>query len=96
MELFDRHRCLVELVMKQKTQEDKDGVIRQIINAAENGHSQLRTILTAKVFRYPNPNRKYFFWKCHRQCETIAQMADAYSWNTWGCSIKEALVHNNK
>lgn len=92
MELFDRHRCLVELIMKQETREQEDQVLRGIISAAEGGHGQLWTILTSKAFKYPNRNRKLLFWGCHKNCATIAQMADAYSWNTWGCSLEDALV----
>lgn len=91
MELFDRHRCLVELLIKQRTHEDRNNVIRQIIDAAENGHRQLRTILTSKAFQFPNPNRKLLFFPIHKNSKTIAQMANAYSWKTWGCSLENVL-----
>lgn len=96
MELFDRHRCLVELMMKQPSREAKDQALRQIIDAAENGHGQLRTILTSKAFLYPDMHRKHLFFPIHRQCRTIAQMADAYSWSTWGCSLKQSLTFHER
>lgn len=61
MELFDRHRCLVELVMKQTSQDARNQILRQIISAAESGHGQLRTILTSKTFLCPNLHRKRLF-----------------------------------
>lgn len=94
MELFDRHRCLIELVMKQQDQSRKDRIIAQIIDVAEGGHGQLRTILTSKAFRYPDRYRKYLFFRIHQHCKTIAQMANAYSWKTWGCSLKHSLTYN--
>lgn len=92
MELFDRHRRLIELLNKQRTYEDQDKIIRQIIDAAENGHRQLLTILTSKALRYPKQSRGLLFFPNHKHSETIAQMANAYSWKTWGCSLKYSLI----
>lgn len=96
MELFDRHRCLVELLIKQRTPENRYNVIRQIIDAAENGHRQLRTILTSKAFRFSNLNRKHLFFPTHKNSKTIAQMANAYSWKTWGCALQHSLTFNER
>lgn len=91
-ELFDRHRRLIELLKEQQTYEDQDKIIRQIIDAAENGHSHLLTILTSKAFRHPKKNRGLLFFPSHKHSETIAQMANAYSWKTWGCSLEQSLI----
>lgn len=96
MELFDRHRCLVELLIRQRTHEDRNNVIRQTIDAAENGHRQLRTILTSKAFQFPDLNRKLLFFPIHRTSKTTAQMANAYSWKTWGCSLHQSLIFNER
>lgn len=92
VELFDRHRCLVTLVHKQESQEQKDRVLREIIDAAEGGHGQLWTILTSKAFKHPHRHREYLFQGYDSQDETIAQMAEAYCWKNWGCSLEDALV----
>lgn len=79
MELFDRHRCLVELFNKQNTYHGRNNVIRQIIDAAESGHGQLRTIITSQAFQSPEFNRGLLFFSIHKHSKTIAQLANTYS-----------------
>lgn len=90
-DLFDRNRRLVELYGKQKTLEARDRVIEQVISAAENGHGQLRSLLTNRMFLYPNKQNSLLLCPGYRSLGTIAQIANKYSWITWGCSITDVL-----
>jgi len=95
-DLFDRNMRLVEHYAKQKTEAGRRRVIEQVIHAAENGHSQLRSLLTNKRFLFPNRRNSLFFCPGYERFGTIAEIANRYSWVTWGCSIIDVLKVNKE
>lgn len=96
MEIFDRNRRLVELVCKERSSEARDKVTLSVISAAEGGHGQLRTILTNKIFLFPDRENELLFCPGCEHLGTIAQIVNRYSFANWGCSICDALSTNTK
>lgn len=90
-ELFDLNRCLVEQLCKKKTIHQRSELIQRIIALAEEGHGQLRAILTNLKFLNPDKNNSLLFCPGYEGMGTIAQIANRYSWVTWGCSITDVL-----
>lgn len=93
-DLLERNRRLVELYAKQKNVDGRESVIEQVISAAENGHGQLRSLLTNEKFLRPKRTQSLLSCPGYEPFGTIAQIANRYSWTKWGCSISEALKHS--
>lgn len=91
LDLFDRNIRLVDVVGKEKDPEKRGAIIERIITLAENGHGQIRSLLTNKMFLYPDRTNKLLFCPGYEHMGTIAQIANRYSWRMWGCSITEVL-----
>ena len=94
-EIFDRNRALVETVYREKNAEKRNKIIEQIIALAENGNAQLRSMLINPLFLYADKKNSLLFCPGYESVGTIAQVANRYSWTTWGCSIVDVLTTKN-
>lgn len=91
LELFDRNRRLVELYAKKPNHEARTKLVEEIIEVAESGHGQLRSLLINTKFLFPDKRQSLLFCPGYENFGTISQICNRYSWTTWGCSIVDAL-----
>ncbi|WP_147405487.1 hypothetical protein [Cereibacter sphaeroides] len=66
--------------------------VSEIVNTARSGNARLRNILTNRVFRYPDPNKKRLF---HRSCPasyfTASEVVEVFSRLVWSSGLTEVV-----
>ena len=68
------------------------GYMKELIDMARAGNTQLREILSNWKLRHPDPeNERWMFPRSNRVYSTIAQAAQAYCWKFWRANVDDVV-----
>jgi len=68
------------------------GFMKDMIDEARAGNTQLRELLSNYKLRHPNPvDEAWMFPRGNREYSTLAQAADRYCWRFWGTHVTNVV-----
>jgi len=68
------------------------GYMKDLIDEARAGNTQLRELLSNYKLRHPHPiDDSWMFTRGCRSYSTIAQAADRYCWKFWGTHVTDVV-----
>lgn len=76
--------------------EEGNRYLDDLIRDAREGNAKLREILTNPVLRSPGPGHRRRRLHRYMRFPTLGDYADEYTWETWGCSVIDAVRDDPK
>lgn len=86
--------CYVDKLLVSRASANR--FLEELIHAARDGNSKLRDILTNPILRSPEAGRAKNKLQRRLTFPTIGELANSYTWQTWGCSIRDAVEGEKK